>query len=69
MAPLGSSPQAPPPTCQAPEPLRILNCSLGGSLTTFGPTSLPPGVCVIPVYLLEDEAAALRELPVEWMTR
>ncbi|KAM3825832.1 BLOC-3 complex member HPS4 isoform 3-T3 [Vipera latastei] len=41
----------------------------GGSLTTFGPASLPPGVCVIPVYLLEDEAAALRELPVEWMTR
>ncbi|KAK9391812.1 Hermansky-Pudlak syndrome 4 protein [Crotalus adamanteus] len=41
----------------------------GGSLTTFGPTSLPPGVCVIPVYLLEDEATALRELPVEWMTK
>ncbi|XP_058014332.1 BLOC-3 complex member HPS4 isoform X3 [Ahaetulla prasina] len=41
----------------------------GGSLTSFALTTLPPGVCVIPVYLLEDEAAALRELPVEWMTR
>ncbi|XP_007432193.1 Hermansky-Pudlak syndrome 4 protein isoform X1 [Python bivittatus] len=30
--------------------------------------TLPPGVCVMPVYLLEDEAAALRELSVEWTT-
>ncbi|XP_026541325.1 Hermansky-Pudlak syndrome 4 protein [Notechis scutatus] len=41
----------------------------GSSLASFVPTTLPPGVCVTPVYLLEDEAAALRELPVEWMTR
>ncbi|XP_070807495.1 BLOC-3 complex member HPS4 isoform X5 [Pituophis catenifer annectens] len=41
----------------------------GSFLTSFALTTLPPGVCVTPVYLLEDEAAALRELPVEWMTR
>ncbi|XP_063171611.1 BLOC-3 complex member HPS4 [Candoia aspera] len=41
---------------------------LGGSLGPFAPMTLPPGVCVTPVYLLEDEAAALRELPLEWVT-
>ncbi|KAG8145947.1 hypothetical protein E2320_012384 [Naja naja] len=41
----------------------------GSSVASFAPTTLPPGVCVTPVYLLEDETAALRELPVEWMTR
>uniref|UniRef100_A0A7M4EUV4 HPS4 biosis of lysosomal organelles complex 3 subunit 2 n=1 Tax=Crocodylus porosus TaxID=8502 RepID=A0A7M4EUV4_CROPO len=29
---------------------------------------LPPGVCLLPVFLTEEESAALWDFPVEWMT-
>nr|XP_028566248.1 Hermansky-Pudlak syndrome 4 protein isoform X2 [Podarcis muralis] len=40
----------------------------GAVLQTQEPP-LPPGVRITPVYLLDDEAAALRDFPVEWMIR
>ncbi|XP_028566249.2 BLOC-3 complex member HPS4 isoform X3 [Podarcis muralis] len=40
----------------------------GAVLKTQEPP-LPPGVRITPVYLLDDEAAALRDFPVEWMIR
>ncbi|XP_033030647.1 Hermansky-Pudlak syndrome 4 protein isoform X1 [Lacerta agilis] len=40
----------------------------GAVLQTQEPP-LPPGVRITAVYLLDDEAAALRDFPVEWMVR
>ncbi|XP_053154956.1 BLOC-3 complex member HPS4 isoform X2 [Hemicordylus capensis] len=39
----------------------------GSALPTSAGSPLPRGVQITPVYLSEDEAAALRDFPVEWM--
>uniref|UniRef100_A0A8C4Y360 HPS4 biosis of lysosomal organelles complex 3 subunit 2 n=1 Tax=Gopherus evgoodei TaxID=1825980 RepID=A0A8C4Y360_9SAUR len=41
----------------------------GGEVLQEHDPSLPQDVCIVPVFLTEDEATALRDFPVEWMTR
>ncbi|XP_010158213.1 PREDICTED: Hermansky-Pudlak syndrome 4 protein [Eurypyga helias] len=41
----------------------------GGEEQREPDSPLPQGVCIIPVFLTEDEASVLRDFPVEWMTR
>ncbi|KFQ60647.1 Hermansky-Pudlak syndrome 4 protein, partial [Pelecanus crispus] len=41
----------------------------GGEEQREPDSPLPQGVCIIPVFLTEDEVSVLREFPVEWMTR
>lgn len=44
---------------------------LAGSVCGFAlaDPALPQDVCILPVSLTDDEATALRDFPVEWMTR
>lgn len=41
----------------------------GGEVLQEHDPPLPQDVCIIPVFLTEGEATALRDFPVEWMTR
>ncbi|KAM6051130.1 BLOC-3 complex member HPS4 [Theristicus caerulescens] len=41
----------------------------GGEEQREPDSPLPQGVCIIPVFLTEDEVSGLRDFPVEWMTR
>ncbi|XP_051489552.1 BLOC-3 complex member HPS4 isoform X2 [Apus apus] len=41
----------------------------GGEEQQEPDSPLPQGVCIIPVFLTEDEVSMLRDFPVEWMTR
>ncbi|XP_043385471.1 Hermansky-Pudlak syndrome 4 protein isoform X6 [Chelonia mydas] len=41
----------------------------GGEVLQEHDPALPQDVCILPVSLTDDEATALRDFPVEWMTR
>ncbi|KAG6933022.1 HPS4, biogenesis of lysosomal organelles complex 3 subunit 2 [Chelydra serpentina] len=41
----------------------------GGEVLQEHDPPLPQDVCIVPVFLTEGEATALRDFPVEWMTR
>ncbi|XP_024063161.2 Hermansky-Pudlak syndrome 4 protein isoform X2 [Terrapene carolina triunguis] len=41
----------------------------GGEVLQEHDPPLPRDVCIVPVFLTEGEATALRDFPVEWMTR
>ncbi|XP_019394214.1 PREDICTED: Hermansky-Pudlak syndrome 4 protein isoform X2 [Crocodylus porosus] len=66
------STQLPPPIAakvlhQGAEPAEKSGHSSGDVLQDHDPP-LPPGVCLLPVFLTEEESAALWDFPVEWMT-
>ncbi|KYO28159.1 Hermansky-Pudlak syndrome 4 protein [Alligator mississippiensis] len=66
------STQLPPPVAakvlhQGAEPAEKSGHGSGDVLQEHDPP-LPPGVCLLPVFLTEEESATLWDFPVEWMT-